>query len=181
MYTEILRIIEGGLSKDAQKVYNYSKMLADKMQRDGESKMSKMILDSLEKRYTAMLSLDELSSTPVDSESRMSIVDVYRPTNTEIKPILTEFAAKKVNDFIEMILLDLNMPKVDGFAVLEFMRNNNLFTKMPVSIISGDSSKETIDRAFTYDIVDMLGKPFNEANIKSVVEKTMIYSGKDNN
>ena len=84
------------------------------------------------------------------------------------------------NDFIEMILLDLNMPKVDGFAVLEFMRNNNLFTKMPVSIISGDSSKETIDRAFTYDIVDMLGKPFNEANIKSVVEKTMIYSGKDN-
>lgn len=103
MYTEILRIIEGGLSKDAQKVYNYSKMLADKMQRDGESKMSKMILDSLERRYTAMLSLDELSSTPVDSESRMSIVDVYRPTNSEIKPILTEFAAKKVNDFIEMI------------------------------------------------------------------------------
>ena len=80
-----------------------------------------------------------------------------------------------------MILLDLNMPKVDGFAVLEFMRNNNLFSKMPVSIISGDSSKETIDRAFTYDIVDMLGKPFNAANIKSVVEKTMIYSGKDNN
>ena len=84
------------------------------------------------------------------------------------------------NDFIEMILLDLNMPKVDGFAVLEFMRSNNLLSKMPVSIISGDSSKETIDRAFTYDIVDMLGKPFNEQNIRSVVEKTMIYSGKDN-
>ena len=45
MYTEILRIIEGGLSKDPQKVYNYSKMLADKMQRDGESKMAKMILE----------------------------------------------------------------------------------------------------------------------------------------
>ncbi len=83
------------------------------------------------------------------------------------------------NDYIDTILLDLNMPKVDGFAVLDFMKEKNLFKKMPVSIISGDSSKETIDRAFTYDIIDMLGKPFNESNIKSVVEKTLIYSGKD--
>jgi CheY-like chemotaxis protein len=83
------------------------------------------------------------------------------------------------NDFIETILLDLNMPKLDGFAVLDFMKENHLFNKMPVSIISGDSSKETIDRAFTYEIVDMLGKPFNEQNVKSVVEKTLIYSGKD--
>ena len=89
--------------------------------------------------------------------------------------------ANMENDFIETILLDLNMPKVDGFAVLDFMKENNLFKKMPVSIISGDSTKETIDRAFTYEIVDMLGKPFNEQNIKSVVEKTLIYSGKDNN
>ena len=82
------------------------------------------------------------------------------------------------NDYIETILLDLNMPKVDGFAVLEYMRSNNLFKKMPVSIISGDSSKETIDRAFTYDIVDMLEKPFNDKSVKMVVEKTLIYSGK---
>lgn len=82
--------------------------------------------------------------------------------------------ANMENDFIEVILLDLNMPKVDGFAVLEFMRQNNLFDKMPVSIISGDSSKKTIDRAFTYDIVDMLGKPFSNQNVKSIVEKTML-------
>ena len=85
------------------------------------------------------------------------------------------------NDYIDTILLDLNMPKVDGFAVLDFMKENNLLKKMPVSIISGDSSKETIDRAFTYEIVDMLGKPFNEQNVKSVVEKTLIYSGIDSN
>ena len=83
--------------------------------------------------------------------------------------------ANQDNDFIEAILLDLNMPKVDGFAVLEFMRQNNLLKKMPVSIISGDSSKETIDRAFTYEIVDMLGKPFNDQSVKMVIEKTLIY------
>lgn len=81
----------------------------------------------------------------------------------------------KDNDFIKTILLDLNMPKVDGFAVLEFMRQNDLFDKMPVSIISGDCTKETIDKAFTYNIVDMLGKPFNDKSVKEIVDKTIMY------
>ena len=79
------------------------------------------------------------------------------------------------NDYIMTVLLDLNMPKVDGFAVLDFMQENNLFEKMPVSIISGDSSKETIDKAFTYRIIDMLSKPFNERSVKSVIDKTLAY------
>ncbi|MBR3210659.1 MAG: response regulator [Bacilli bacterium] len=84
--------------------------------------------------------------------------------------------ANKDNGHIKSILLDLNMPKVDGFGVLEYMRSNGILEKIPVSIISGDSSKETIDRAFTYDIVDMVGKPFNDSSIKSVVEKTLMRS-----
>ncbi len=74
---------------------------------------------------------------------------------------------------IKAILLDLNMPKVDGFAVLDYMTQANLLDKMPVTIISGDSSKEAISKAFEYNIVDMLNKPFNEAKIKKAVEKTM--------
>jgi len=84
-------------------------------------------------------------------------------------------AANRDNENIVAILLDLNMPKVDGFAVLDYMQDNNLLTVIPVSIISGDSSKDTIDKAFTYQIVDMLGKPFNEASVKSVVEKTIYF------
>lgn len=83
--------------------------------------------------------------------------------------------ANRDNENIVAILLDLNMPKVDGFAVLDYMKDNNLLTLIPVSIISGDSSKDTIDKAFTYQIVDMLGKPFNEASVKSVVEKTIYF------
>ena len=69
------------------------------------------------------------------------------------------------------LLLDLNMPEYDGFMVLNYFKNNNLFPRIPVSIISGDDTKETIDKAFTYDIVDMLNKPFTSDNIKSIVEK----------
>lgn len=83
--------------------------------------------------------------------------------------------ANKDNDFISAILLDLNMPGVDGFAVLEYMKENDLFSKIPVSIISGDSSRDTIDKAFTYTIVDMLGKPFTENDVKRILEKTILY------
>ena len=67
------------------------------------------------------------------------------------------------------------MPNVNGFDVLEYFKNNNLFKKVPVSIISGAEERETIERAFNYDIVDLLAKPFNERDIKSVIEKTINY------
>lgn len=83
--------------------------------------------------------------------------------------------ANQTNDNLKAILLDLNMPEVDGFAVLDYMKSQKLFTQLPVSIISGDSSKETIDRAFTYQIVDMIKKPFNDKDIKMVIEKTIYF------
>lgn len=67
------------------------------------------------------------------------------------------------------VLLDLNMPNVNGFAVLNYFKQNSLFSKIPVAIITGDDSKETIEKAFTYTIVDVLSKPFNEMNVRRVI------------
>ncbi len=79
------------------------------------------------------------------------------------------------NENIVAMLLDLNMPNVNGFEVLNYFRANSLFTKIPVSIITGEDSKENIERAFTYPIADVLSKPFNERDVKRVVEKTIQY------
>lgn len=93
-------------------------------------------------------------------------------------------SAKDGNEAITMVsnnenliglLLDLNMPNVDGFAVLNFFRDNNLFDKVPVAIITGDDSKETTERAFAYSVVDVLNKPFNESNVKRVVNAMMEF------
>jgi len=77
------------------------------------------------------------------------------------------------HDKIVCMFLDLNMPNVDGFEVLNYLQSNNLFDKVPVSIITGLSDSETIKRAFTYPIVDILQKPFNEVNIKNVALRTI--------
>lgn len=77
------------------------------------------------------------------------------------------------NSNIVGMLLDLNMPNVNGFEVLKYFEANDLFSKIPVSIVTGDDYKETVERVFTYPIVEVLIKPFNERDIKRVVEKTI--------
>ena len=50
-------------------------------------------------------------------------------------------------DFIG-ILLDLNMPRFNGFQVLETFEKNHLFNKIPVCILTGDDTKDSLDKVF---------------------------------
>ena len=76
-------------------------------------------------------------------------------------------------DKIKACLLDLNMPNVNGLEVLEYYKKNNLFIKIPVSVITGNDTRDQVDEAFNYPIVDLLSKPFNERDIKRIIEKTI--------
>ena len=103
--------------------------------------------------------------------------NLTHPPPTAQPEVILASDGKEALDFIETnnidnvlgVLLDLNMPNVNGFEVLEYFKNNNLFTKIPVAIVTGDDSKETVNKAFAYPIVDVLNKPFNERDIKRIV------------
>jgi len=87
-----------------------------------------------------------------------------------------DIVRNNVDDSIVGLLLDLNMPEVDGFAVLDYFKENNLFRRIPVCIITGDVQRERIDRAFNYDIVDVLAKPFTFDSVREEVEKIINLS-----
>lgn len=80
-------------------------------------------------------------------------------------------AIQLLNNSIYAILLDLNMPGLNGFEVLEYLKEHDLIDKIPIVIITGDDTDESIQKAFTYPILDVLNKPFNDNNIKTVFEK----------
>lgn len=77
------------------------------------------------------------------------------------------------NTKIKAMLLDLNMPNVNGFEVLDYFKEHDLFTKYPTSIITGVDDKESIEKAYKYPIIDILLKPFNERDVKKILEKTL--------
>ena len=73
------------------------------------------------------------------------------------------------NNNLYAILLDLNMPSLNGFDVLAYLKEENLLEKLPVVIITGDDTEETIKKAFSYGVLDVLNKPFTEENIARVL------------
>lgn len=81
--------------------------------------------------------------------------------------------SEDTEDKIVAVLLDLNMPEISGYDVLNYFKTNKLFHKKPVSIITSDDSNETKEKIYAYDIVDILVKPFNERDVKFVIEKTI--------
>lgn len=75
------------------------------------------------------------------------------------------------NNNIYAILLDLNMPNQNGFEVLEYLKEKELMNEIPVVIITGDDSCETIEKALSYPVLNVLKKPFHDLNIKNSLDK----------
>ena len=73
-------------------------------------------------------------------------------------------------DELAVVLLDIIMPVMDGFGVLEHMKKNPKLKKIPVVIVTDDSSEETSVKAFEYNVADMVIKPFEPRIIRRRVQ-----------
>lgn len=75
---------------------------------------------------------------------------------------------------IAVILLDLHMPVVSGFEVLENLCTRNLIEKIPVILITGDNSHESEREGYEYGVSDIIHKPFDphivSTRVKNVIE-----------
>lgn len=83
------------------------------------------------------------------------------------------------NPFIDLILLDINMPKMNGLEVLQALQKQSFTDKTPIIMISGDNSDETINRCYDLGATDYIKRPFDIRQLKRRVENTlMVYSNK---
>tara|TARA_R110002020_G_scaffold475200_1_gene709053 strand:- start:2494 stop:3579 length:1086 start_codon:yes stop_codon:yes gene_type:complete len=102
MYTELIKIIEGGLNKDTRKVSNYAKLLADNLSKSGDTKLAAKILKVLNNTKAQTAYLDELISSPVDQETRMSIVDFILPSKEDNNLVLAQPVEDSIEHFIKL-------------------------------------------------------------------------------
>ena len=65
------------------------------------------------------------------------------------------------NNEYDLLLLDVMLPKMDGFAVLEYMNQEQWIDDIPVIVISGEDSEEYIWRAYEAGAVDYIRRPFD--------------------
>ena len=62
---------------------------------------------------------------------------------------------------ISLLLLDIVMPKMDGFEVLSYMNKEHWIEAIPVVIISSENSPVYIKRGYDLGATDFIGKPFD--------------------
>jgi len=61
----------------------------------------------------------------------------------------------------DLVLLDLDMPEMDGFQVLEALRADPKFADLPVIVVTGREDVEAVDRAFAVGATSFVVKPLN--------------------
>lgn len=84
---------------------------------------------------------------------------------------------RKYGKKINIVLLDVVMPKMDGFTVLLQMKLENWIDKIPVVLISAENSSEYISKGYELGAVDYINRPFDAGIIQKRISNTiMLYA-----
>lgn len=79
---------------------------------------------------------------------------------------------------IDLVLLDIVMPKMDGFEVLAVMNRNGWIKDIPVIMISSETSSSYIERAYELGVTEFINRPFDAWIVRKRVMNTLMLSGK---
>ena len=81
-------------------------------------------------------------------------------------PLALEFLKEKIPD---LILLDLHMPQMNGFEVIEFIHRKEEWKDIPIIMLTADNDRETELHGFQLGVMDFITKPFvNEIMLRRV-------------
>ena len=76
---------------------------------------------------------------------------------------------KEHHNEIVVVFLDLIMPEMDGYQVMDVMKNKGWIEKIPILIISGEIAIETEKKCFDYGVSDFIRKPFDNSLVRKRV------------
>lgn len=78
-----------------------------------------------------------------------------------------------------IVLLDITMPELDGFGVLQVMQQRNWLKELPVIIISAETSDEYIGHAYEMGVSDYFSRPFDARIVNTRVRNTIALFERD--
>lgn len=111
------------------------------------------------------------------SINRMVLTDIleedYEVEQANSGKNAIEILNQKYDEF-SLVLLDLIMPGISGFDVLEYMNSQGWLDQLPVIVISGENSQEAEEKSLELRATDFIRKPFDESivqrRVKNIVD-----------
>ena len=118
----------------------------------------------MEKTATTILAVD-------DTEMNLDILEGILKKYDVIPALSGEDALEILQEEqVDLILLDIVMPGMDGFEVCRRIKADKRTHDIPVMFITVKSSEEDIKKCFELGIVDYIPKPFNAVELLARVE-----------
>jgi chemosensory pili system protein ChpA (sensor histidine kinase/response regulator) len=88
-------------------------------------------------------------------------------------------AVEQLQDFYpDIVLLDIEMPKMDGFEVLRTVRRDERLKDLPIIMITSRTGEKHKQQALELGVNSYLGKPFQEAGLMSTIEEVLAQVNK---
>ncbi len=84
----------------------------------------------------------------------------------------------KEGDNISLMLLDIVMPRMDGFSVLSKMNENHWIENIPVIIISSENASLYVERAYDLGALDYIQRPFDTLVVRRRSQNTIMLNGR---
>ena len=79
---------------------------------------------------------------------------------------------------LSLVLLDIVMPRMDGFGVLSAMNQNGWIVDVPVIMVSAESGSKSVERAYELGVTDFINRPFDALVVRRRVVNTILLYAK---
>ena len=79
---------------------------------------------------------------------------------------------------VALVLLDIVMPRLDGFGVLTAMNQSGMIAEVPVIMISAESGSDQVARAYDLGVSDFIARPFDALIVRRRVVNTLLLYAK---
>ena len=71
----------------------------------------------------------------------------------------------------DLILLDIDMPEIDGFEVLEIIKRKEEYANIPVIFLTAMTDGGVKEKGYKLGAVDFIGKPFSPGVLMEIVKR----------
>lgn len=71
----------------------------------------------------------------------------------------------------DLMLLDIEMPRMDGFEVTNLVRHHDIHRDLPIIMITSRTGEKHRERAFSLGVTHYMGKPFQEAELLANIQQ----------
>jgi chemosensory pili system protein ChpA (sensor histidine kinase/response regulator) len=73
----------------------------------------------------------------------------------------------------DVMLLDIEMPRMDGFELATHMQNEETYSKIPIIMITSRTGEKHRDRAFEIGVTNYMGKPYQEKELIDNIQNAL--------